>query len=459
MQTSNRQISLLSEAEKSALYYLPDFDKTQRLEYLTMTDQELNIALSRKNVSAKIHCILQIGYFKAVQMFYRLTWNQVNSEDLNFIIQQYFPEQQVELSGISKHEYYTQSKLITELFGYKLWQKTDESSLYSCASQSLSRDTNPQFITLELISYLQTQKIIRPGYTTLQTIVSTVINTERKRLDNLITNHLMEQDKGLLQSLLIESDTLSKLAAIKQDAKDFKQRMMVEERKKLETMESIFLISKRLIPVLCLSQQNIYYYASLVNYYSIHELRERLKIEQTYLYLICYVWKRYQQINDNLVNAFCYQFKKIDEKVRESARDKFSKHVMSQREELNTMKRLAGLYVDDTLTDEISFGFVRQKAFSILSREQLISKVSNSTNQSPQEVDFYWDAVDDFKHKAKSHLRHLVTALTFSSKNPSSNLIQVIDWIKTGFKSKDSHLKQINAIPNNLVKYLVIKGK
>jgi len=72
MRAINKQLKILSEAEISALYEIPDFDYEQRLEYLTLTDKELQLALSYKNLSDKVHCILQIGYFKAVKMFYRI---------------------------------------------------------------------------------------------------------------------------------------------------------------------------------------------------------------------------------------------------------------------------------------------------------------------------------------------------------------------------------------------------
>lgn len=112
---------------------------------------------------------------------------------------------------------------------------------------------NPQFIAIELLFHLQTYKIIRPKYTRLQTIVSGVINTERKRLANIIQNNLTEQDTMLLQSLLTEEDTLSKLAAIKQDAKDFKASMMKEEKQKMATLKQVYQITKRLMPNLGLS--------------------------------------------------------------------------------------------------------------------------------------------------------------------------------------------------------------
>lgn len=463
MRAINKQLTLLSEAERSALYEMPDFNYEQRLEYLTLTDKELQIALSRQSLSAKIHCILQIGYFKSVKMFYRITWDNADPEDYAFIMQQYFSNQKLELNTISKHEYYAQCHIITDFFGYRLCDKSHQRLLCAHAAKVLLRDINPQFITTELLSYLQAQKIIRPGYTTLQTTVSSVINIERKRLADVIRNYLTIEEEQVLQALLIEEGTLSKLAAIKQDAKDFKLRMMTEERQKMSILKSVYQITKKLLPNLKLSQQNMHYYANLINYYTIHDLRKRLKVEQTYLYLLCYAWKRYQQISDNLISAFCYNFKQIEDKIKELSHAKFSQHVMSQHEEFIAMRRLAQLYVDDTLPDEISFGLVRQKAFSILPRDKLLSKVSNSSKKMPQEVDFYWEAIDTFK-RSISKLRHLVEALNFSSINQENPWLSAVQWIKTELSKPRRIAPDVddcpdNTIPAKLQQYLTTKDE
>lgn len=462
MRAVNKQLTLLSEAERSALYEMPDFNYEQRLEYFTLTEEELQVAMNRQSLSAKIHCILQIGYFKAVKMFYRITLDDADPEDCGFIMQQYFLNQQLEQSSISKYEYYSQCNAIIELFGYRLWDKFHQQLLYSHAAKVLARDTNPQFITMELLSYLQTQKIIRPGYTTLQTIVSAVINVERKRLADIIRSYLTTEDEKVLQTLLVEDGTLSKLAAIKQDAKDFKPHMMIDERQKMIVLGPIYQITKRLLPSLKLSQQNMHYYANLINYYTIYDLRKRLKVEQTHLYLLCYAWKRYQQISDNLINAFCYHFKRIEDKARELSNARFAQHVMSQHEEFITMRRLAQLYVDDTLSDEVSFGLVRQKAFSILSRDELVNKVSNLGKKPAQEVDFYWQTIDTFKRTIKSNLRHLVETLNFSSTNQENPWLSAIQWIKTEFPKPQRLSPEItdcpdNTIPTKLQKYLTTK--
>ncbi|MBA4697757.1 MAG: DUF4158 domain-containing protein [Legionella sp.] len=62
---------------KELLFYEgPDFDENQRFTYFTLTKKELQIALKRQNLSAKVHCILQIGYFKAVKLFFKTPWDE-----------------------------------------------------------------------------------------------------------------------------------------------------------------------------------------------------------------------------------------------------------------------------------------------------------------------------------------------------------------------------------------------
>lgn len=62
---SNERLTILSEAEKTALYGIPDFDDFQRVEFFAMTDAERSLALRRRGIVKQVYCLLQIGYFKA----------------------------------------------------------------------------------------------------------------------------------------------------------------------------------------------------------------------------------------------------------------------------------------------------------------------------------------------------------------------------------------------------------
>ena len=165
----------------------------------------------------------------------------------------------------------------------------------------------PGFVAAELIVWLSEHKIIRPGHTTLQELVSEALSTERRRLGGLLAEVLDESAKAALGQLLVRDDTLSQLAAL-QDAKDFGWRQMAGEREKRATLKSLHGIAA-LLPKLGISQQNLHY-ASLANFYTVHDLRH-LKAEQTRLYLLCYAWVRYRQLTDNLVDAMAFHMKNL----------------------------------------------------------------------------------------------------------------------------------------------------
>jgi len=270
MPATNMQLTILSEAEQAALYELPDFDDEQRLNYLNFTFEEEALARSRSNLSVKVYCAIQIGYFKAKHMFFRFDWEEVQ-EDIDFVMQQYFPGESFDQALITKHQHYDQCLAIASHFGYQQWSKEFESLLYGQVNQILRRDISPQFIVIELLGFLKDKKIIRPRYTTLQTIVSGALTKERNRLAAILRDSLTEQDKSSLQELLSKekSETLSDLADLKQDAKDFKPRMMAAEREKLHLIKPLYLLANSLLPKLDLSHKNVQYYASLVDYYTI----------------------------------------------------------------------------------------------------------------------------------------------------------------------------------------------
>ena len=192
--------------------------------------------------------------------------------------------------------------LLAELFGYQPWSADFLQQLAQKAAQIVRRDVTPGFIVVELIAHLNDHKIVRPGYTTLQDLISGALSAERRRLGGLLAEGLDGAAKEDLAQLLVCEDTLSKLAALRQDAKDFRWRQMVREREKRARLEPLFRTAKALLPRLAISQQNPHYYANLANFYTVHDLRG-LKPEQTHLYLLCYAWQRYRQLPDNLVDA------------------------------------------------------------------------------------------------------------------------------------------------------------
>ena len=88
MIASNERLTVLSEAEKAALYESPDFDDAQRLNYLNLTVEEQALMRERANLAAQVHCAIQIGYFKAKHLFFSFDWDEFEvQDDINFVMQ------------------------------------------------------------------------------------------------------------------------------------------------------------------------------------------------------------------------------------------------------------------------------------------------------------------------------------------------------------------------------------
>jgi TnpA family transposase len=436
MTSKNKLLTILSDIERYALYGLPDFDDGQQFEYLSLSEAELALACSRPSLYAQVYCVLQIGYFKAKHAFFRFTWDEIQ-EDCVFVLSHYFNGRVFEQKAITKHERYTQRTLIAELFGYQLWSSDFLPQLAQQSAQIVRRDVTPGFIVAELIAWLNEHKIVRHGYTTLQKLISDALSAERQRLSILLASNLDDTAKAALAQLMVRDDTLSELAALKQDAKDFGWRQMAKERAKLFKLKPLYRIAKMLIPKMAISQQNLHYYASLANFYTIYDLRHLKPPEQAHLYLLSYVWLRYQQIDDNLVDALGYQMKKIEDESKMRTNKYFiAEQVRRQRETTPQLGRLLLLYVDDTVADDTPFGDVRQRAYKIMPKDALQIAGLHLSEKPVSKLALRWQMVDELAERIRRHLRPLYMALDFSAIDPNNPWLAALSWVKGVFEKQ-----------------------
>lgn len=314
----SERLAVLNSAEQETLYGLPDFDDAQRMDFLALGESELALACSRQGLPAQIYCILQIAYFKAKHLFFRFGWSDVK-DDSNFILCRYFHGESLPDQSPTKHERYAQREKICALYGYRPWSSALSSPLEQQAAHIVHGDVTPGFVATELIIWLNAHKIIRPGYTTLQELVSRTLSDERPRLGRILTERLDDATIDSLKKLIERDDTLSRLTVLRQDARDFGWRQMVQEREKRAILAPLHRKTCDILPALNISQQNLLYYASLANFYTVYDLRE-LKPEQTRLYLLCYAWVRYRQFSDNLVDAMFFHMKQLEDESRSVAK-------------------------------------------------------------------------------------------------------------------------------------------
>jgi len=85
-----RRLRILGDDEIEALYGIPRFTPEERLEYFSLSSTELASLEELHSIKSRIYYILQLGYFKARQMFFVFELQEV-LEDRRYIIEQYFP--------------------------------------------------------------------------------------------------------------------------------------------------------------------------------------------------------------------------------------------------------------------------------------------------------------------------------------------------------------------------------
>ena len=443
MKNINKRLSVLSELEEFAFYGFPDFNDEQRSTYFVFEDKEWELISKCPSLHAKVTCAVQIGYFKAKKMFFRFSLHKIPKDDLDFILSRYFPRKSLKTFCITKYEYYLQRESICELFGYNLWSQEFSLQLKTRAQLSVKRDISPNFIARELLDFLLTQKIVRPGYTILQTLVSSALSEERQRLKSCLQKHLNDSHKESLKQLIKKENTLSELAALKQDAKNFNLSIMRLEIKKHDTLKPLHAVAQEILPYLDISQQNIAHYASLIHHYTIYEL-EGFNDEQTYLYLLCYILKRYQQINDNLVEALDFNVNKLEKETHSKAKNQLTQDQGNHDKQVG---QLILLFVDDEVKEVI-----HEKAFGILPKESIRAIGEKLVKKQTHRQDPHWKERDKAALQYVHNLRPLLMKIDFESDLANNPLLQAIQWMKQVFTKKQTLTQQpFSAFPQGLI--------
>ncbi len=225
----------------------------------------------------------------------------------------------------------------------------------------------------------------------------------------------------------MKDDALSELTALKQDAKSFRWRQMLKEWEKRTPITPLYWVAKSLLPQFGISQQNLLYFASLISFYTIYNLRN-LKKEQTWLYLLCYIWLRYRQLSDNLISTLIWHMRQTEERCGAEAKKNFEAAQLRRQQDNQKLGRVLALFVDDNVPDNRFFGDVRQQAWKIMSRDSLQQAALQMSSR-------YSDQSHSLSFAA------LLCTLDFSSVMADCPWLAALVWIKEVF-SRQQRLTQ-----------------
>ena len=210
--------------------------------------------------------------------------------------------------------------------------------------------------------------VIPPLYK-FQKLISHAADVEADRLTKLLQRHLSPMLNTKLHQLLAATGPQS-LASLKKLPRDFSKSEIGREIKLFDWVRDIAADTHSVMEKLNLSQGNVAYYGSMVEYYSITQLRAK-NFETVALYLVCYLQSRLSQIQDTLVAAFIFQVRKLAAEGKAASRDKVFEALASIEEKVKQAGPVLRLFVDEKIAGDTPFQKVRKHAYQLLGEQDI----------------------------------------------------------------------------------------
>lgn len=244
---NQQRLTLLNQEEIHILYSLPEFTDIERQHYFSLPELILKqLKLKEHNynkTSTKLYFILQFGYFKAKNLFFKLQYKDLEA-DISFIMKNYMPNDKLPKNLPTNKQRAKIKRNILAYFGFQNKVHATNNLILKRTSAFIKSTIIPHAVCIDVINYLREQKTILPSYSGLQDIIGEGLKKEEIRLTRITKKHLTKKITKAINALLKIEDVFYKITELKFDPKCFKKQEMSIEMDKLETCILVFNFSK-----------------------------------------------------------------------------------------------------------------------------------------------------------------------------------------------------------------------
>jgi TnpA family transposase len=456
------RLRVFSEQEIDDLYERPRFTQPERDEYFALSAQEKAALEQFHPYKSKLFFMLQLGYFKARLMFFVFRLSDAG-EDAAYLKRRYFPDFNDAGAAIAKGTRLKQQKLILELCNYRNTDAAIRKNLQARARQAAAVCGKPIYVFRELMHHLAEQRVVIPGYSTMQNIVGQALAYEQRRLAHIVHNSVDPAAKSALDCLLADTQGLHEITLLKRDPRDFSNAEIRREVQRGEQMRELYELSQKLLPQLHISHENIKYYATLVDYYSVYKLRQ-LSGFTVYVYLLCFIRHRYQKLHDNLIQSLLHHVRKYGDDAREAAKDLVYDYRAATNADMTKGGQILKLFTDEGIAGSLPFEEVRRKAFTMLDAARLNAVAEYLIAEAQfDEKAFEWQLLDKAAQRIKLNLRPILQGLQLTAAAADDPLIEAMKFLEeaarrskplTAYKEQDLPLRWV---PERMKRYLYEK--
>ncbi|HAK5802690.1 TPA: Tn3 family transposase [Salmonella enterica] len=459
MQKHKKRISILTKSEINELYQVPSFNPVERAEFFS-----LDIGLKREidkiiNIESRVYLILIIGYFRYKPVLPEFTPKNVKM-DVKYIIQTYYKTENTNLNlNIPKSTKYRLIKRMLYVLGFEQLTPSIKIELSERLNDVATICMEPKYIFDELLAFLGQRRIALPGYSTVQKLVSDALNFERKRTINILSKRMNPATAQQITSILQDEGSLNSIRGYNGGARDFSTSEIESELSSHNVISSVYYEIKDTINLLGISQGNMEYYATIVKHSTTFRLKRHPKW-QGILYLCCYLYFRYREINDKIITAFRYLVKKHKDASVLSAKARATEEIDLINKKLKFASDIFNIFIDGSIDDSVPFGDVRKKVFSLISKEDMHLVSEFFDKNKIDVIEYQWQYIDSNHLKIANSIRKLFLAIDIVYDNEKSVIGQQIDATRDDLKGKGKlETKDQRVIRPSEKNYIVKEGE
>lgn len=452
------RLKILSSDDFNKLYKLPSLGDNDRPFVFDLDEEDKTYLDSFNDIPKKINYILQVSFFRITQDFFKFTFQGLR-QDTWYVIKTFFPEAKFPKKQVGKRHHYDNRSAILKKYNMSLYSSQNKAKAVRYAKELIKQHAVPKYLFDSLLEYFHQHKIVRPSYTTLQEMISDVLNNEKTRLSNKIYTLMDKPLRDSLASFLEKDELFYQLTTVKKDQKDFSTGEINASIKKHQFLSTLYQRSIEIIKGLDISEQNIMHYADLAVYHTVYGLRAMKQKNLSRLYLMCYAHYRYLKISDHVVNSFAH---KVNYYKGESEAYQ-AKAIGDVKDEDKDHRNAAVAILSLVNNKKVDDNEIRGKAYDIVPQEkfqQFIQKIKKP-NFTPE---FYrWQYYGENASTIKLNTRAAFKVLDFQSKNKA--LQTAITFMKNHFASNKAFSAYqfkdvpIGFIPKTLRRYVIQKIK
>ena len=420
MSSSDHRLEVLTESEIDELYSIPNFTEEQRAEYFSLNDLEKDLIPDNIDPLYKAYRELILGYLKYKPVVMTLDVDKIKG-DLDFIRKRDVLHMKLPRTLLDSSQ---KTRIYSAIFAMTGHSFYDEKKHHLCdfISKVSKEITHPKEIFDRCIGYLSDYKVVVPAYSTLQKVIAKGIRLEHDKLKSSLIKAISSDTYKALKDMAFAEEKRPLITQIKKLPKSFKYTEISHEIKIYEKLKVVFPAIKEAISTIGISKQNIEYFSSLVNFYTITRLRELSK-DTFALYMTCYLYQRYRQMTDILVHGFKYHTKKIVDNASDEAKKRLIDEISDFSKNFKKTGALIETFVNGKFKGDDPFSDVCTHVYSIVPKDKIPSIINYFNDIESSTKKYQWEYYEKNHNKIIRNLRKIFLCLDLYASPSEQDLL------------------------------------